>query len=126
MDRFKGRVRGLSRRTRGVSFEGMVRKLTVYMRGWYGYFGFCQTPSVHRDLDRWIGRKLRCFIWKRWKRGRTRYKELYRHGVNTLLAATAAGSPHDPWRLGQSTAMRIAFSITFFDGIGLFRLASGR
>ena len=126
MERFKGRVRDLTRRTRGVSLEAMVKELTVYLRGWHGYFGFCQTPSVFEDLDSWTRRKLRCVVWKQWKRGRTRYKELRKRGVNEVLAAKTAGSPHGPWRLSQSPALCIAFPNAFFDGLGLFRLAFGR
>ena len=104
----------------------MVKELTVYLRGWHGYFGFCQTPSVLEDLDSWIRRKGRCFMWKQWKRGRTRYKELRKRGVNEVLAAKTAGSPHGPWRLSQSRALCLAFPDAFFDQIGLFRLAFSR
>ena len=126
MDRFKERVRELTRRTKGVSLEDMVKALTVYLRGWHGYFGFCQTPSVLEDLDSWIRRKLRCFLWKQWKRGRTRYKELRKRGVNEALSAQTAGSPHGPWRLSHSPALCLAFTNAFFDRVGLFRLAFGR
>jgi RNA-directed DNA polymerase len=126
MERFKERVRGLTRRTKGVSLEVVVKELTVYLRGWHGYFRFCQTPTVLGDLDSWIRRKLRCFKWKQWKRGRTRYKELRQRGVNEALAAQTAGSPHGPWRLSQSPALCIAFPNAFFDRVGLFRLAAGR
>ena len=126
MVRFKERVREITRRTRGVSLEGMVKELTVYLRGWHGYFGFCQTPSVLEDLDGWIRRKLRCVVWKQWKRGRTRYKELRKRGVNEVLAAKTAGSRHGPWRLSQSPALCLAFPNVYFDRTGLFRLAFGR
>jgi RNA-directed DNA polymerase len=126
MERFKERVRELTQRTRGISLEGMVKELTVYLRGWYGYFGFCQTPSVLEDLDSWIRRKLRCVVWKQWKRGRTRYTELRKLGVNAVLAAKTAGNPHGPWRLSHSPGLCIAFPNAFFDGIGLFRLSRGR
>ena len=46
VDRFKERVRELTRRTRGVSIERMAEELTRYLRGWLGYFGNCETPSV--------------------------------------------------------------------------------
>jgi RNA-directed DNA polymerase len=126
MERFKERARELTQRTRGVSLEGMVQELNQYLRGWHGYFGFCQTPSVLEDLDSWLRRRLRCFVWKQWKRGRTRYKELRKRGVNGRLAAQAAGSPHGPWRLSQSPALCLVFPNAFFDGIRLFRLAVGR
>jgi RNA-directed DNA polymerase len=126
MVRFKARVRELTRRTRGVSLEVMVGNLNLYLRGWHGYFGFCQTASVLRDLDSWIRRRLRCVVWKQWKRGRTRYKELRKRGINAALAAKTAGNPHGPWRLSHSPGMCIAFPNAFFDGIGLFRLTIGR
>ena len=126
MVRFKERVRELTRRTRGVSLQGMVEDLNVYLRGWHGYFGFCQTPSVLEDLDGWIRRKLRCVAWKQWKRGRTRFKELRKRGVNEALAAQTAASPHGPWRLSQSPALCLAFPNAYFGRIGLFRLALGR
>src|SRR5438309_7894041 len=37
------------------------------------YFGFCQTLSLLKKLDKWIRRRLRSMIWKQWKRGKQRY-----------------------------------------------------
>src|SRR6202008_1711694 len=70
--RFKTRVRELTRRTGGQSLTQVVKKLSVYLIGWRGYFGFCQTPSVLRALDEWIRRRLRPIAWKQWKRGPAR------------------------------------------------------
>jgi len=123
--RFKDRVRDITRRTRGASMQRIVEDLNVYLRGWYGYFGICQTPSVLVDFDSWIRRKLRCVLWKQWKRGRTRYKELCKRGVNAALAAKTAGNPHGPWRLSHSPGVCVALPNAYFDGLGLFRLALG-
>jgi RNA-directed DNA polymerase len=123
--RFKDRVREITRRTRGVNLQAMVANLNVYLRGWHGYFGSCQTPSVLVDLDSWIRRRLRCVVWKQWNRGRTRFKELRKRGVNAVLAAQTAGNPHGPWRLSHSPGVCVAFPNAFFDGIGLFRLTVG-
>ncbi len=76
----------------------------AYLIGWRGYFGFCETPSVLRDLDQWTRRRLRAIAWKQWKRGPTRFAELRRRGVGRDLAAQSAGSPHGPWRLSNSPA----------------------
>ena len=123
--RFKGRVRAITRRTRGVSLQGMIKDLNIYLRGWHGYFGFCQTPSVLAELDGWIRHRLRCVIWKQWKVCRKRFTALCRRGVNAMLAGLSAGSCLGPWRLSQSPAMCVAFPNAFFDRIGLFRLAAG-
>jgi RNA-directed DNA polymerase len=117
--RFKDRVRELTRRTRGISLQVMVQQLAEYLRGWQGYFGFCQTPSVLKGLDSWVRRRLRCFVWKQWKRGKRRYAELRRLGVGKDLAAQTAGSPHGPWRISRSPALSIALPDTFLVALGL-------
>jgi RNA-directed DNA polymerase len=122
--RFKARVRELTRRTCGRSLKQIVKELSVYLTGWRGYFGFCQTPSVLRKLDEWLRRRLRAIAWKQWKRGSTRFAELRRCGVGRDLAAQTAGSPHGPWRLAVSPALHIAMPISFFRSLGLRSLAS--
>jgi len=117
--RFKDRVRKLTRRTRGISLRTMVRQLAEYLRGWQGYFSFCQTPSVLRDLNSWVRRRLRCVQWKQWKRGRRRFAELRRLGVRKDLAARTAGSPHGPWRISRSPALSIAMPDAFLAALGL-------
>jgi len=123
--RFKSRARELTRRTRGARLARIVEDLSRYLVGWRGYFGFCETPSVLRRLDRWIRRRLRCIAWKQWKRGRTRFAELRRRGVGRDLAAQTAGSPHGPWRLSNSPALSIALPNAFFVTLNLTSLAPG-
>jgi RNA-directed DNA polymerase len=119
IDRFRARVRELTRRTRGASLAQIVKELSVYLRGWRGYFGFCQTPSVLRALDEWTRRRLRAIAWKQWKRGRTRFAELRRCGVGRDLAASTAGSPCGPWRISNSPALNVALPIRLFSSLGL-------
>ena len=90
---------------------------------WRGYFGFCETPSVLRELDQWTRRRLRAIAWKQWKRGRTRFAELRRRGVGRDLAAQSVGSPHGPWRLSNSPALAIALPNAFFASLGLASVA---
>jgi RNA-directed DNA polymerase len=121
--RFKGRIRELTWRTRGISIGQMIEELRRYMIGWRGYFGFCETPSILRDLEGWTRRRLRCVVWKQWKRGRVRFKELRTRGIGKELAATTAGSAHGPWRLSNSPALARALPNAFFDSLGLPSLA---
>jgi RNA-directed DNA polymerase len=60
--RFKEKVRELTRRTRGVKVETMAEGLGRYLRGWMGYFGQCQTPSVLQGLEEWTRRRLRSVL----------------------------------------------------------------
>jgi RNA-directed DNA polymerase len=122
VERFKGRVRELTCRARGVSLTRMVEDLSPYLRGWRGYFGFCQTPSVLRDLEQWLRRRLRAVQWTHWKHGPRRYAELHKRGVSAVWAAKAASSAHGPWRLAHAKAVKIALPNEFFDSLGLPRL----
>ncbi len=122
--RFKKRVRELTRRTRTIGMDRMVNELSVYLRGWLGYYGKCQTPSILIKLDSWIRRRLRNVVWKQWRRGRTRYAGLRAQGVQKDLAAQTAGSSHGPWRISRSPALSVGFPNAYFDSLGLVRLAS--
>ena len=122
--RFKARVRELTRRTGGKSLAQVIKELSIYLIGWRGYFGFCQTPSVLRTLDEWIRRRLRAIAWKQWKYGRARFAELRCRGVGRDLAAQTAGSPHGPWRLANSPALTKALPTRSFGSLGLASVAA--
>ncbi|HEY7329475.1 MAG TPA: group II intron reverse transcriptase/maturase [Gemmataceae bacterium] len=124
--RFKKRVRELTKRNRGVSLERMVEQLARYLVGWRGYFGFCQTPTVLRDLDSWIRRRLRCFQWKQWRRGTTRFAELRKRGASKDQAAMTAGSARGPWHLSLSPTLNLALAGAYFDSLGLPKLNDAR
>ena len=124
--RLKAKVRELTRRTGGQSLSQVAKELSCYLIGWRAYFGFCETPSVLRELDQWIRRRLRAIAWKQWRRGRTRFARLRRRGVGRDLAAQTAGSPHGPWRLSNSPALTIALPNAFFASLRLATLAPKR
>ena len=123
IERFKARIRELTCRTRGVSLPKLIEPLARYLIGWRGYFGFCQTPRVLSNLDAWIRRRLRMYLWRQWKNGRNRFKELRRRGVPKFGAAVAAGSPTGFWRMSGHPAVQQALRNHYFDSIGLPRLA---
>jgi RNA-directed DNA polymerase len=120
--RFKEKVGNITRRTRGVKVEKMAEELGRYLRGWIGYFGRCQTPSVLQGLEAWTRRRLRSVIWKQWKLGSVRFAELRKRGVSKDLAAQTAGSAHGPWRLANSPALSFALPNAYFDSRGIPKL----
>jgi RNA-directed DNA polymerase len=106
--RCKAKVRELTRRTRGTSLKQMVEDLRVYLTGWLGYFGYCQTPTVLRALEQWIRRRLRAVAWTQWRNGWNRFAQLSKRGVPRRLAAQTASSAHGPWRIAASPALNMA------------------
>jgi len=126
MDRFKERIREITHKARGQSMEQVMEELARYLRGWRGYFGFCETPSVLRGLDSWVRRRVRSAFWRQWKTGRKRFAELVRRGVSEDLAAKTAGSRCGPWHVSQSPALGIALSNAALTSLGLPSLVEGR
>jgi len=122
--RFRAKVRHITRRNRGQAMEKIVQRLSKYLRGWKGYFGYCEAPSVLRDLDMWIRRRLRCFQWKKWKVYKRRKAELLKRGMCEELAYQAAMSAKGPWRISHIPAVRMALNNRYFDSLGLPRVAS--
>src|SRR5947208_4514260 len=124
MARFKERVRELTSRTRGISLARKVQDLAEHLRGWIGYFGRCETPEVLAKLEKWLRRRLRSMVWKQWKRGTTRYRELRKRGIAAQDAAKTAGSSDGPWHLANTPALKIALSNAYFASFGLPELTA--
>ena len=125
LDRFKRRIREITRRAKGVSIQTTIKELASYMRGWCSYFGFCETPEVLVYLTRWIRLRLRAALWRQWKTPRRRRAALLALGVRPRLASNTAGSGRGPWYLAQSKALSVGLSNAYFKSLGLPTLIDG-
>src|SRR3982075_590559 len=81
LERFKHRIRDVTRRAKGVSMETTIAELAPYLRGWRSYFGFCETPDELMYLTRWVRLRLRAAMWRQWKTPRRRRAALLALGV---------------------------------------------
>src|SRR5450631_1658245 len=122
LDKFKTRIRDMTRRTLGISLQQMIKELKPYLLGWRGYFGFCQTPQVLTNLEARIRRRLRLYLWRQRRTGQNRFTELRRRRVGKFRAAVAAGSPTGLWRMSGHPAVQQALRNEYFDSLGLPRL----
>jgi RNA-directed DNA polymerase len=119
LDRFKRRIRDITRKAKGVSIETTVEELAPYMRGWRNYFGFCETPEVLIGLTRWVRLRLRAALWRQWKTQRRRRAALLDLGVRPRLASNTAGSGLGPWYLARAKALSVGLSNAYFKSLGL-------
>ena len=122
--RFRERVRELTHRHSGKSFLRIMDDLSRYLRGWCGYFGYCEIPDELARLESWVRRRLRALIWHRWKNGKNRYRKLKQRGVPEGIARGTAGSNRGVWRLSHSIAMSMAFPSDYFRHHGLPKLCA--
>jgi RNA-directed DNA polymerase len=119
LDRFKQRIREITRRAKGVSMQTTIEELAPFMRGWRSYFGFCETPEVLVSLTRWVRLRLRAAMWRQWKTPRRRREALLELGVRLRLARNTAGSGLGPWYLAKAKALSVGLSNAHFKSLGL-------
>ncbi len=112
--RFRQRVRRLTVRTRGRNIGQVIAELNEYMRGWWGYFSLCETRSCLRDLNAWVIRRLRAYLWKQWKLPRTRVRELINRGIPEYWAVKVGTTRKGPWRLSANTTVAKSLPVGYF------------
>jgi RNA-directed DNA polymerase len=125
LERFKHRIREVTRRAKGVSMDTTIAELAPYLRGWRGYFAFCETPVVLEYLTRWVRLRLRAAMWRQWKTPRRRRAALLALGVRPRLATNTAGSGRGPWYLARAKALSVGLSNAYFKSLGLPTLIDG-
>lgn len=122
VDRFKDKLRHLTRRTRSGTLEDILDGINRQVVGWMGYFRLADMPSVFAELDEWLRRRLRQLVWKRWKRGKTRWRELVKLGIPAARAGLGAVGT-SPWHMAHSPVVDEALSNAYWRRQGLVSLA---
>ncbi|MEY2335469.1 reverse transcriptase domain-containing protein [Acidithiobacillus ferrianus] len=118
-DRLMARLKS---RTRGNTIGVIVAELRKALLGWKAYFGIAEVLSPLRDINKWVRRKLRCYLWKQW--GSAGYRQLRKRGVSVREAWNTSKSAHGPWRLSKTPALTIALPLAFFKNLGVPSLAA--
>ena len=119
----KERVRDITKRSGGRSIKQVAAELRSYLLGWKEYFRLADTRGVFEDLDKWIRHRLRAIHLKHWKRGTTIFRELRARGLPRDDAAKVARNARRWWR-NSGLLINKAFPISYFDQLGVPRLAS--
>ena len=119
VDRFKQRIRDILRAGRGRNLGRLAaEELTPFIRGWIQYYSCVETKQFAETLDGWVRRKLRCTLWRQWKRPWTRKCRLQARGTPEMTAIRSVFNQRGPWNSGAQH-MSFAFPKKFFDGLGL-------
>ena len=114
------RVKAETRRGRGRSIATSIAALRPILRGWYNYFRLAEVKAVFEALDGWLRRRLRCVLWRQWKRPYTRRKRLEARGLDADTAWKSAANGHGPWWNAGAAHMHRAFPKRYFDALGLY------
>ncbi len=122
VQRLTARIRELLRSGRGQSLAQTIETLNPLLRGWISYFQITQTRGVLEDLDGWVRRRMRCLLWRQWKRTRTRERKLLTQGLDAERAWCSAVNGRGPWWNAGASHMNQAFPALFFMRLGLLSL----
>ncbi len=117
--RLTERVRELLRSGRGRSLSHTIETLNPLLRGWINYFQLTQSKGILEELDGWVRRRLRCLLWRQWKRPRTRYRKLRVLGLDAETARRSAGNGRGSWWNAGAQHLNRALPATYFTRLGL-------
>ncbi len=135
--KFKKRIRTITKRNRGISFEQMVRDLDLYTRGWLGYFGAVSSSNKLAELDKWIRRRLRQFMFKQWKRKYNRLRKLRsmcsaylrcpdgRAVREWIRSCWGTAMTNSYWEASNTSAMNSALPVNWFREQGVYSFVDG-
>lgn len=110
LERFKRRVKEITRRNRGHRVQDVIGELRRYVTGWTNYFGISHTYKVVLELDGWLRRRVRLYYWKAWKSPRTRRRHLIALGIKPEEVRMASRSRKGYWRMSGNGLVQRALS----------------
>jgi len=100
-----------------------IKALTSKIVGWINYFGLADMKNVAANLDEWIRRRLRMCIWKQWRKVKTRFKNLYKLGLDKVLAWQFANTRKGYWRISSSPILSRTLTNQYLVNIGFISLS---
>ena len=122
LQRLEDKVRDVLKGARGRSLAKVITEINPILRGWMAYFRLTETKRAVEELDGWIRHKLRCILWRQWKRPYTRAQNLMKAGLTEERAFRSAFNQRGPWWNSGASHMNQAFPKSFFDRLGLVSL----
>ena len=122
LKRLEDKIREVLKGARGRCVRATIKELNPVLRGWAAYFKLTQTKRALEEIDGWLRRKLRCILWRQWKRPYTRARNLMKAGLKQERAFRSAFNQRGPWWNSGASHMNAAFQKSYFDRLGLVSL----
>ena len=123
LNRFKEKVREITKRSRGRSIQDILRELNSYTTGWLNYFSIADMSNKIREINKWIRRRLRMYLWKRWKKISTRFRNLQKLGLNKDKAWEYANTRLGYWRVAGSAILNRTLTDKYLESLGYMNIA---
>jgi RNA-directed DNA polymerase len=112
--RFKEKIREITRRVRGRNINSVIGKINSYLRGWRPYYEFSMGKKLRHELNAWIIRRLKAFLWNQWRLPRTKVKRLKQLGIRHDDAVIMGNTRKKPWRISRTPTLNFALPLSLF------------
>ena len=120
--RLKDKIRSLTTGHSSKSIKRVIDELIPVLRGWMSYFRYTQVKGVLEEIDSWLNRKIRCLLWRQWKRPYTRAKKLMQAGLSEERAWSSACNQRGAWWNSGASHMNQAIKVGMLRRAGLLSL----
>jgi len=112
--RFKDKVRDITRRVRGRNIDAVIGNLNTFLRGWRPYYEASMGKKLIHELNAWIVRRLKAFLWNQWRLPRTKVKKLKGLGIGHDDAVIMGNTRKKPWRISRTPTLNFALPQSLF------------
>lgn len=105
LQKAKQKLRELTSRSQGRNVRMVMAKVKEFIRGWIGYFHIADMKHTLQSWDRWLRRRIRMYIWKQWKKPKTRVQNLKKLGIPAWQAYQWGNTRLGYWRVAGSVIL---------------------
>lgn len=121
--RIKQALKLITKRNRSISWAQLTKEINQKMRGWLQYYSIGKMSTFIQRLDKWLRSRIRQLIWKRWKKTKTKIKQLVRFGMNKQQARIFANTRKGYWRTAHSKTLLYTITNKKLERLGLMNLS---
>jgi len=121
--RVKQSLKKITKRNRGRSLDELFKEINQKMVGWINYYGIGKMKAFIKSLDEWLRSRIRQYIWKSWKKIKTRFKNLIKLGMTRTQARTFANTRKGYWRTAHSKTLLYTLTNEKLESLGLINMS---
>ncbi|WP_222704670.1 group II intron maturase-specific domain-containing protein [Massilibacterium senegalense] len=104
------KLKRITKRNRGRNFEVILKEIQQLMTGWINYYGIGEMKGFMKNLNGWLKRRMRQYIWKQWKNPRTKRRNLIGLGIDKHKAYEWSNTRKSYWTLSKSHVLHCSLT----------------
>ena len=120
----KAKLKELTARNQGRNVRAVMNKVKVYVSGWLNYYCIASMRRKMQKWDEWLRRRFRQYIWKQWKKSKTRVTNLKKLGIPEEYAYMWGNTRLGYWRVAKSPILDRSITKEKLVKAGYYELAS--